>query len=128
MSWLAIFFRAIFYPFRRLGHAIGFLVDLSPQQMQSLCTLSLIGGIVANSFWIWLYVAGVRRAAAGGMPFDSPYFTVALEVVQYLAIMSAIFALFMCLIAFGADWLRIKYKDFEAGVRRDADDPKEEGK
>ncbi len=55
------------------------------------------------------------------MPFDSPYFEVALDVVQYLAIMSGGFALFMCLIAFGADWLRIKYKDFEAGTGRGED-------
>lgn len=108
-------------PFRAVARAIGFLVDLTPQQMQSLCTLSLIGGIIANSFWIYLYVMGVRREARNGMPFDSPYFEVALDVVQYLAIMSGGFALFMCLIAFGADWLRIKYKDFEAGTGRTAE-------
>lgn len=105
-------------PFRAAARAIGFLVDLTPQQMQSLCTLSLIGGIIANSFWIFLYVTGVRREAAAGMSFDSPYFAVALDVVMYLSIMSGGFALFMCLIAFGADWLRIKYKDFEAGTGR----------
>ncbi|QDP54396.1 MAG: hypothetical protein Unbinned4120contig1000_48 [Prokaryotic dsDNA virus sp.] len=111
----------IISPFRALARAIGFLVDLTPRQMQSLCTLSLIGGIIANSFWIYLYVLGVRREAKAGMPFDSPYFEVALDVVQYLAIMSGGFALFMCLIAFGADWLRIKYKDFEAGTGRGED-------
>lgn len=116
MDKLAAFMRWLGSPFRAMARALMTLISLSPRQMQSVCTLSMIGGIIANSFWTFLYITGVRRAVDEGMDYASPYFDVATSTVQYLAIMSGCFALFMCLIAFGADWLRIKYKDFEAGA------------
>ena len=107
-------------PFRVLARATMVLVDLSPRQMQALCTLSMIGGIMANSFWIYVYVNKVERAAFMGLSVNHPLFEVAMSVVKYLSIMSGCFALFMCLIAFGAEWIRVKYKNFEAGTGKDA--------
>lgn len=125
MSWWQAFWAAVRgflsylgTPLRKCAGALMVLVNLSPRQMQALCTLAMIGGIMANSFWIYLYVSGVRRAVDEGMRFDSPYFTIALDVVQWLAIMSGCFALFMSLIAFGAEWLRVKYRDVELGAGR----------
>lgn len=115
-STVSRFLRWIATPFRVFARAMMVLVDLSPRQMQALCTLSMIGGIMANSFWIWIYVNKVERAALLGLDPSSPLFTVTLSVVKYLAIMSGCFALFMCLVAFGADWIRVKYKNFEAGT------------
>ncbi|WP_305096494.1 hypothetical protein [Croceibacterium aestuarii] len=117
---IAALFRWCGHPFRSVARALMVLVNLTPRQMQSLTTLALIGGIIANSGWIYLYVQGVRREARSGMPYSSPFFAISLDVVQWLAICSGLFALFMCLIAFGADWLRVKYKDFEAGTGREA--------
>lgn len=114
--------RVLTSPFRLVIQGLGVLVRLTPRQMQSLCTLAMILGIIANSFWICIYVTGVREEVRRGMPFNSPYFQVAIDVVEYLAIMSGCFALFMCLIAFGADWLRLKYKDVELGVKAHSDD------
>lgn len=109
-------------PFRVIGNASMWLVDLTPRQMQSLCTISMIGGIVANSFWTYVYIIKVEKAVLLGVPSDSPLFELILSVVKYLAIMSGGFALFMCLIAFGAEWIRVKYKGLEAGAGRDAKD------
>ena len=113
MHWLGT-------PFRTVGRATMVLVNLTPRQMQALCTLSMIGGIITNSFWVWLYIVKVERAALLGLDAGSPLFTVTLSAVKYLSIMSGGFALFMCLIAFGAEWIRVKYKNFEAGTGRDA--------
>lgn len=130
MRYLAAFVHWLGKPFRAAARSIAFMVDLTPRQMQSLCTLALIGGIMANSFWQYLYVSGVRRAAMSGMPFNSPYFEVATNAVKWLAMMSGGFAMFMCLIAFGADWLRFKMRDIEFDAGHDngpdqADTPKE---
>ncbi|WP_417615284.1 hypothetical protein [Parasphingorhabdus sp.] len=109
-------------PFRVVARAAMVLVNLTPRQMQAACTLSMIGGIISNSVWIWLYIGKVERAALLGLDPESPLFTVTLSAVKYLSIMSGGFALFMCLIAFGAEWIRVKYKDFEAGTSRRAAD------
>jgi len=113
MHWLGT-------PLRVLARAMMILVDLSPRQMQALCTLALIGGIVANSFWIWIYISKVEVAVAAGVDPNSPLFTVLLSIVKYLAIMSGVFSLFMSLIAFGAEWIRVKFKQFEAGTGKDS--------
>lgn len=116
----ARFFHWLGTPLRVLSGAIAWLVDLTPRQMQSLCTLAMIGGIIANSFWTWLYVDKAERAAYMGLAIDSPLFHLIYSTVKYLAFMSGGFALFMCLIAFGAEWLKINYKDFDLGVGKDA--------
>jgi hypothetical protein len=115
MMWLGT-------PLRVMARATMVLVNLTPRQMQSACTLSMIGGIIANSVLIWFYVNKIERATLLGLDPTSPLFTVTLSVVKYLAVMSMAFALFMCLIAFGAEYIRLKYKDFEAGTSRGAKD------
>lgn len=121
-SAVARFFHWLGTPFRVLSGAVGWLVDLTPRQMQSLCTIAMIGGIIANSVWTWLYVRKVERAAYLGVPIDSPLYELIFSVVKYIAITSGLFALGCWLIAFGAEWMRVKYKNLDLGVGKDAKD------
>ena len=104
-------------PFRATGRAIRFIVDLTPQQMQSFATLSMIAGIMANSVWVYIYVRGIRTEIKNGMdPQDNPFFEASLDVIFYTSLMSGMFALFVSAIAFGADYLQVRYKDLSIGA------------
>lgn len=105
-------------PFRVMARALMVLVNLTPRQMQALCTLAMIGGIVALSWQNALYVAMVKSAIGSRVAFDHPFYEIVLDQARYNSWIIGGFALFMSLIAFGAEWLRVRYKDFEAGTGR----------
>jgi len=101
-------------PVRAIIRGIMVLVNLSPLQMAALCTLAMLGGIISNSFQMYLYFQKVEQAALMGLDNTSPLYSTADKIILYLSIMSAVFALTTCLIAFNAEWFRVKGKDWEA--------------
>lgn len=114
LSWLAT-------PFRVIARGMMVLVNLTPRQMQALVTLFVIGGLMVYCWHQWFYVALARAMATDPrVSDDSPAWDVLTDAASSNFWLSAGCLLTLCAIAFGAEWLRVKYKDFEAGTSRSA--------
>lgn len=120
MNALRTFFQWLGYPFHMLGRAAMVLVNLNRQQMRSVFSLGMLGGIVAMSLMnvvmlYWAYVATVpieRESLVGVMALKQQFWN--------NAIMGG-FALILGLVVWGADYLKAKFGDreIEAGSRED---------
>lgn len=115
------FFQWLGTPFRKLADAARFLVDLTPQQMRSVFSLSMIGGMIAlTGINVW-YTYRAERAVKQGEAFK-PFFALLVEQVRIYSGLIGWFAVIMGLIVFGADYLRAKWGDKEVGLGKGQED------
>lgn len=113
MQWIGTPFRAISASFR-------FLVDLTQQQLKSVLTLAMIGGMVAlTGVNVW-YSYRAEATVAKGAEYHS-FFALLQEQLRFNSGLIGWFALIMGLIVFGADYFQAKWGDKELGLgKRDA--------
>ena len=109
MHWLGT-------PFRAVSNSFQFLVDLTQQQLKSVLTLAMIGGMVAlTGVNIW-YTYRAEAAVGQGPEYHS-FFELLQEQLRFNSGLIGWFALIMGLIVFGADYFHAKWgnKEFGAG-------------
>ena len=117
MNPIARFFHWLGTPFRALARGLMVLVCLSPRQIQSLVTLFVSGGIIVYSWQAWFYVLLARNMARDDVPAESPAWQVLQDSAANLFWLTLACVATLCLIAWGAKWLSVKYRDadFSAG-------------
>lgn len=110
------FIRWLGHPLRSLALALSVLVNLSRQQMRSVFSLAMIGGMVALSTQNVLYAYLARRAVDQGAAYQ-PLFALILEQMRFNSALVAWFALILGLVVFGADYFRARLgeKEIEFG-------------
>src|ERR1044072_8578638 len=102
-------------PFRAISASAQFLVDLSQQQLKSVLTLAMIGGMVAlTGVNVW-YSYRAESAVTKGHEYHS-FFLLLQEQLRFNSGLIAWFALIMGLIVFGADYFQAKWGDKELGL------------
>jgi hypothetical protein len=104
-------------PFRVLGRMGRFLVDLTPQQLKSVFSLGMLGGMIALSWHNVWYTYRAEAAVAKGEVYK-PLFALLSDQIRFNSYLVAWFALIMGLVVFGADYFRAKWGDKEAGFGR----------
>ena len=120
MSWVKNFWSGLLRwlgtPFRAISNSFQFLVDLTQQQLKSVLTLAMIGGMVAlTGVNIW-YTYRAEAAINKGHEYHN-FFELLQEQLRFNSGLIGWFALIMGLIVFGADYFRAKWgnKEFGAG-------------
>lgn len=112
--------RAFFYwvghPLRAVAAAFAVLVNLSRQQMRSLFSVAMIGGVIALSTQNVFYTYLARRAVDEGDTYH-PLFLLIQEQMRFNSGLIAWFALILGLVVFGADYFRARLgeKEIEFG-------------
>jgi len=104
------------HPLRALSAAFTVLVNLSRQQMRSLFSVAMIGGVIALSTQNVLYTYLARRAVDEGDTYR-PLFLLIQEQMRFNSGLIAWFALILGLVVFGADYFRARLgeKEIEFG-------------
>lgn len=120
MNWLVAFLHWLNTPFRTLALALRFLVDLTPQQLKSVFSLGMLGGMMALSWHNVWYTYRAEAAVAKGVAYKD-FFTLLAEQIRFNSYLLAWFALIMGLVVFGADYIRAKWGDKEATFGRGSD-------
>lgn len=87
------------------------LIGLSREQVRSLYSVAMLGGIVALSAESWILLGMAKGAASG----DPRWFALLVERLRFDAILVGLFALIVALTVFGADYFKAKYGDKEVG-------------
>lgn len=110
------FLRWLGHPLRSIAGAFIALVNLSRQQMRSLFSVAMIGGMMALSTQNVLYAYLARRAVDRGEVYQ-PLFGLILEQMRFNSGLVAWFALILGLVVFGADYFRARLgeKEIEFG-------------
>ena len=85
------------------------LISLTREQVRSLYAIAMLLGIVALSVESWILLGFAHHAAKE----DGPMFGLIVRQLEFIAILTGIFALIVALVVFGADYLKAKYKDVE---------------
>lgn len=104
-------------PFRAIAASARFLVDLTPQQLKSIFSLGMLGGMIALSWHNVWYTYRAEAAVAKGAAYKD-FFTLLAEQIRFNSYLVAWFALIMGLVVFGADYIHAKWGDKEAGFGR----------
>lgn len=104
------------HPLRVISAAFRVLVNLSRQQMRSLFSVAMIGGVIALSTQNVMYTYLARRAVDEGDTYW-PLFLLIQEQMRFNSGLIAWFALILGLVVFGADYFRAKLgaKEIEFG-------------
>lgn len=104
------------HPLRAVAAAFAVLVNLSRQQMRSLFSVAMIGGVIALSTQNVFYTYLARRAVDEGDTYR-PLFLLIQEQMRFNSGLIAWFALILGLVVFGADYFRAKLgaKEIEFG-------------
>lgn len=111
-------------PFRALSASFQFLVDLTQQQLKSVLTLAMIGGMIAlTGVNVW-YTYRAEAAVTKGHEYHN-FFLLLQEQLRFNSGLIGWFALIMGLIVFGADYFKAKWGDKEAGFGKREEPPKE---
>jgi hypothetical protein len=97
---------------RAIIAALTVLINLTGRQMRALFSLAMLGGIVIHSATNWLYINMVRSMVDSG-DLNMVFFGMILEQMRFNSAIVGLFALFVALIVFGADYLRAKHGDSE---------------
>lgn len=102
--------------FHWLGTPFRATVSLTRAQVRSLYSVAMLAGIVALSAEGAILIGLAEDAALHNLL----WFKLLVEVIRYLFGLIALFAMFIGLIVFGADYFRAKWgdKEFEAGDRQ----------
>jgi hypothetical protein len=106
-------------PFRACAASFRFLVDLSPQQMKSVLTLAMIGGMISLSAQNVWYTFIAKEALHHGEQY-LPFFGLIHQQIEFNSYLIGWFALIMGLIVFGADYFRAKWGDKDLGFGKGA--------
>lgn len=111
------------HPLRAISAAFAVLVNLSRQQMRSLFSVAMIGGVIALSTQNLLYTYLARRAVDEGDTYR-PLFLLIQEQMRFNSGLIAWFALILGLVVFGADYFRAKLGAKEIEFGENAPTPK----
>lgn len=125
MEKLRAFFHWFGSPFRALARGLMVLVCLTPRQIQSLCTIFLIGGIIVFSWQQWFYVM-LARSMARTVPDESKAWDVLISSSDHLFWLLLGCMVAICLIAWGATHFAAKIREIEVRAGREPDEPTEE--
>ena len=117
------FLHWIGHPLRAVAAAFGVLVNLSRQQMRSLFSVAMIGGVIALSTQNVLYTYLARRAVDEGDTYR-PLFLLIQEQMRFNSGLIAWFALILGLVVFGADYFRARLGEKEIEFGEGAPTPK----
>jgi len=117
------FFYWLGHPLRAVAAAFGVLVNLSRQQMRSLFSVAMIGGVIALSTQNLLYTYLARRAVDEGDTYR-PLFLLIQEQMRFNSGLIAWFALILGLVVFGADYFRARLGEKEIEFGENAPTPK----
>lgn len=120
MNVLLAILRWLNTPFRTFARAARFLVDLTPQQLKSVFSLGMLGGIVALSWHNVWYTYRAEAAVEKGEAYK-PFFALLTDQIKFNSYLVAWFAVIMGLVVFGADYIHAKWGDKEAGFGRGPD-------
>lgn len=111
------------HPLRAVAAAFGALVNLSRQQMRSLFSVAMIGGVIALSTQNLLYTYLARCAVDEGDTYR-PLFLLIQEQMRFNSGLIAWFALILGLVVFGADYFRARLGEKEIEFGENAPTPK----
>lgn len=111
------------HPLRAISAAFAVLVNLSRQQMRSLFSVAMIGGVIALSTQNLLYTYLARRAVDEG-DTNRPLFLLIQEQMRFNSGLIAWFALILGLVVFGADYFRARLGEKEIEFGENAPTPK----
>lgn len=120
-SWGDSFLHWLGTPFRAISASCQFLVDLTPQQMRSVFSLAMIGGMISLSAQNVYYTISAKNALHDGERYI-PFFNLIHEQIKFNSYLTGWFALIMGLLVFGADYFKAKWGDKEAGFGKGRDD------
>lgn len=105
---------------RWLGTPFRAVVALTQQQIKSLFGVAMLTGIIVLSWQNMALTYVAARAVEKGDTYRT-FFALIQEQMRFNSGLIAWFAVILGLIVFGADWLRVKRGDFEAGFGKNAD-------
>lgn len=112
MTWRDIitpvrgFLRWLGHPIIVIGRVFKFLADMTPQQIQSISALFMLGGIVSYNVQDLFIVALLRVCTGRGC--DAMADQLSRHHVIVLALVAVVGA-----IAWGAGWFNLKWREFE---------------
>lgn len=121
MKYLTAIGRALCAGGRAICSGLVCLVNMTSRQMQSLYSLALLGGIAIYSEINHRYILKVGEMVEDG-DLNLTYFGMILEQMRFNSGIVALFALFVGLIVFGADYFSFKNGDAEASFGKRDDE------
>ena len=98
------------------------IVSLSRQQVRSLFSVAMLGGVIALSTENWILMALAHHSVEDGEVLQA-WLGLLIERTRYNSGLQAWFAGIMGLIVFGADWFRARWGDNEISAGAGADNP-----
>lgn len=105
-------------PFRAFWWALTRISSLSPQQIKSLVTVGFLAGMISLSLENWGITFLAEDTAAEHGEGVELLFDFLMERMRYISALQAWLALILGAVIIGADYVRIKIGDNEAGVGR----------
>lgn len=105
---------------RAITTALTVLVNLTGRQVRALFSLALLGGIVIHSATNWIYIFIVHSMVIEG-DLNMVFFGMILEQMRFNSAIIGLFALFVALIVFGADYMKAKYGAAEVSLGKGAE-------
>lgn len=103
------------------------MITLTPRQLQSVCTLGLLGGIIAISWQNQFdFMILLEASKSRVIVLEHPIWDIGEKSMRWNFILITVMVVCISLIAWGADWLRFKYKgkfgeaDVGAGSNQEA--------
>lgn len=111
---------------RFLGTPFRAIVALNFRQVRSLYSIAMLCGIISLSMENWVYMLLAHHAISEGETLKI-WLGMLVERTRYNSALQALFALFMCLVVFGAEAFRAKWGDKELSAGPGSQDEKQEG-